>query len=145
MKKFFLLTVVAILFASCLPDVNNYYEVDVYTKKFSVTDRMWEVGYDERGDAYLFCEFDLPQLTQEVFGNGMMNAYLYYIPKGLDYEVMSPLPFSDFIVLDNGYKYEEHITAEFGIGSVTFIVKIDDHNVDEVLAYLRHDFIVKIM
>ncbi|MDL2257442.1 hypothetical protein LJC06_04475 [Bacteroidales bacterium OttesenSCG-928-I14] len=150
MKKFFLLTIVAALFASCLPDENYYiteehYNVKTETKKYSVTDEMWKVAVDARGDNYLYYTFDLPELTKHVFEKGVMDAYLYFIPEGMNESVLSPLPYSDFVVQENGYKYEEHITAEFGVGFVSFIVKVDDHEVGDVLAYLQHDFIVKLI
>lgn len=143
MKKFILFALIAVLFSACGDEYYNGVPTTV-TKTFSVTDEMWEIDYDDTG-AYLQYGFRVPELTNYIFNNGIMEAYLYYKPKGYNFSVLSPLPFSDFIVDNNGYKYEEHITVEFAVGEVTFIVKVDDHEVSELLAYLKHDFVVRFM
>lgn len=143
MKKVILFALIAVLFSSC---VEEYYSgvPETRTVSFTVFEKDWEVASDITGD-YLYYTFDMPEITRYVFDNGVLNAYLYYKPDGTDTSVLCPLPFSDFVVQENGYKYEEHITAEFAIGEITFIVKVDDHEVGNILQAKKYDFIVRLM
>lgn len=143
MKKLFLFLLVVVSFSACTTE-EYYSNVKPYTKKFLVKNNMWEEASDATGN-YLYCTFDLPKLDDYVFNNGVLEAYLYYKPKGLKESVLSPLPFSDFIVDDEGYKYEEHFTVEFGYKTVTFILKPDDHNIDYDPFYSEYEFVVRLL
>jgi hypothetical protein len=70
---------------------------------------------------YYYCQIPEPNLTNEVFYYGVMQAF--YLPAE---GVLTPLPFSDFRII-NGYEVEEYFTVEFEPGYVTFILKTSDH------------------
>ncbi len=150
MKKYILLCLIAIgLFSSSCTDEHYYDYPNIYTKTFVVNHNMWQSASDDTGD-YLYCTFNESKLTQNVMNNGLMLSYLYYKPSGLNESVMSPLPFSDFIVErdangDVTFKSEEHFTVEYAVGSVTFILKVDDHYIgNEVPYYDSYEFALKL-
>jgi hypothetical protein len=94
---------------------------------------------DETGD-YLFYEIIEPALTRAVFNRGMMTAYFRsYVGNE---ETMSPLPFSDFLVDRNGYKWEEQLTVEFQLEKIIVILKVDDHRMVNPF-YPHYDIVVR--
>ncbi|GHU63107.1 hypothetical protein FACS1894123_05210 [Bacteroidia bacterium] len=143
MKKLALLTLVVLVLSSCeinkAPD-----EVNTFTQTYVVTAKSWIVGSDKSG-AYLFYEFREPTLTPYIFENGIMNAYLVMgdaISDGL-----SPLPFDDFLIGKDNYKWTEQVTCEFRPGFITFILKADDHYnyMGSDPYFPEHKFLVRFM
>jgi hypothetical protein len=108
------------------------------------TDRWWKSWFDVLGDRYFFYTVDVPELTEIVLNEGVLNTYISYVPEGTDMEALSPLPFSDFIVDGGGYKREEQFTVEYQYRSVTFILKTDDH-ADVAPAYSSYAFVVRFL
>jgi hypothetical protein len=78
-------------------------------------------------------------LTRDIFDFGTVTAFLSFDGD----KVLTPLPFSDSWIDDNGYKWTEQLTYEFQPGSVSFIFKANDHVAD----YPRfdYDFVIKLM
>jgi hypothetical protein len=114
MKKIIFLAIMVLTFGAC----NEYKTIEeiapnVYTQEYEVTNANWRIGNDAYGGAYYFCRIDEPELTQDVFNKGVMQAFMYYD------NVLSPLPFSDF----NPNGIQEYYTVEFEVGFVTFIMK----------------------
>jgi hypothetical protein len=151
MNKFaFLLAILPALFATSCIGGDEIYEgaLNTFQEDYTVywdtrESNHWLEGSDDSGH-YYYCEIREPRLTNYIMNKGMINAYLSYVPKGTDYSVLAPLPFSDFIVDQYNYKWEEHLTVEFSTGWITFILKIDDHVPIEPF-YPDYTFVVKCM
>jgi hypothetical protein len=143
MRKLICFAILAVFFNSC--EINDYSNVEIYTQSFSVNERHWLDGNDDSGH-YYYCEFQVPDLTYEIFNRGMMNAYLSYRLDGVD--ILSPLPYDDFWLTNPGTPYEqkwtEQVSCEFSPGYVTFILKYDDHTLNRP-HYENYDFIVRFM
>jgi len=124
-------------FTSC--DTNNVQQVYLNTKtlRYSVTYDDWNIGTDDSGD-YLYYTVSEPQLTRDIFNNGLIVPYMEFSDGTL-----TPLPLSDFWIDDTYGKIEEQITCEISQGSVTFILKADDH-VTEPYHYDEYDFALKL-
>ena len=130
MKKFTLLASIVLLLSSCINETKRIVEtVEPYT--FTNTYRVYADEMAERSDVagtYYECEIREPKLTNEVFEYGILQAFLYYKKDGKD--TLCPLPFSDFLVDNDGYQWEEQFTVEFQPGVIKFIQKISDHAPD---------------
>jgi len=101
----------------------NYY-VDSFTQSYTVRQRDWRIGTDDSGD-YFYYEFNEPNLTQYIYENGVMQAFLLMNEGNL-----TPLPFNDYWV-NGDYMWTEQVTCELKPGLVTFILKYSDHITDE--------------
>ena len=126
-------------FTSCgdtITEVQQVVQPNTLTRTYTVGASDWSTGSDDVGP-YLFCAFREPALTSTIFNNGTMTAYLRFSNGNL-----SPLPFSDFWVDQNGYQYEEYVTCEFEPGWVTFIFKADDQFLAPTFDY---EFLVRFM
>jgi hypothetical protein len=115
----------------------------------------WETNHryfwdetDDKSGLYYYCTIKEPNLTNDVFNNGQMNAYLRYVPGGSSSVVLAPLPYSDFLteINDDGdiYKWEEQMTVEFEPGYITFILKADDHSPLPPF-YESYEFVVRFL
>jgi len=149
MKKNVLLIGLAVVLTAC---ADKYYTEEYYTTVDSHsiavtlergTARWWKSWFDALGDRYFFYTVDVPELTEIVLNEGVLNTYISYVPEGTDMEVLSPLPFSDFIVGVDG-EWEEQFTVEYQLHKVTFILKTDDH-ADEEPAYGFYTFVVRFL
>lgn len=130
MKKFGLLALIAVLFASCGDEITQIVEPNTFTKVYKIyADEMAE-RVDLAGVYYEY-EIREPNLTDEVFDYGILQAFLYYRKDGKD--TFCPLPFSDFIV-SGSFQWEEQFTVEFQPGTIKFIQKISDHSSNLPLA-----------
>ncbi|MDR1762695.1 MAG: hypothetical protein LBR64_01885 [Dysgonamonadaceae bacterium] len=138
--KLFLPVIFAVLaLSSCTKYTDNYVEPEVFSKRFTVLRSDWSKSSDDSG-LYYYCQFRVPELTNEVYNYGALNAYLVYSPENV--EVLTPLPFNDYWV-DNGYMWTEQVTCEFSPGYVTFILKPSDHADAE--PYYDYDFLVRFL
>ncbi|MDH8702232.1 hypothetical protein M2138_001592 [Dysgonomonadaceae bacterium PH5-43] len=142
MKKFVLFGLLALLFSSCEDDVTQVVEPGSFSKVYSIHIDDMERVVDESG-AYFFYSFKERELTNYIFNNGVMQAFLYYKIDGKS--TLCPLPFSDFIVDEYNYKWEEQLTVEFQPGYINFILKLDDHAISEGAAYFEYDILVKFL
>ena len=118
--------VMIVLLSSCEGDKfyeENYY-VDSFTQSYTVRQRAWSIGTDDSGD-YFYCEFNEPNLTQDIYENGIMQAFLLMNEGNL-----TPLPFNDYWV-NGDYRWTEQVTCEFQPGLITFILKYSDHAINE--------------
>jgi hypothetical protein len=122
-----------LLFTSC--EVNEDVYLNTKTINYSVGKNAWKVATDVSGE-YWYCEFNEPLLTQHIFDKGMVAAYMVIEGR------LTPLPFSDFWIDSNGYKWEEQHTCELEPGWVTFIFKTNDH-LDQ--PNYNYDFVLKLM
>jgi hypothetical protein len=135
--------VVLITFLSSCETKNfyeEYYNVNSYTKDFTVLKNQWNKSSDDSGD-YLFRKFTEPKLTDEVFDYGIMQAFLV-LDNG---NTLSPLPFDDYWYINSGYDRTEQVTCEFSPGYVTFILKYSDHLVNEDAPYYDYTFRVRFL
>lgn len=147
MKKIYLLAMIVFLFNACTQNTTELVAPNVYSVAFTVGDNNWKKGLDDETGTYYYCTFTEPKLTQEVFNYGVMQAFIY----GKNRDSLSPLPFSDFLIDENNYKWEEHFTVEFEVGLITFILKVSDHvpmfeGKDPILPfYTVYDFLVRFL
>ncbi|MDR0332644.1 MAG: hypothetical protein LBI15_04195 [Dysgonamonadaceae bacterium] len=150
MKKliFTALALVALLSCSDKYYITEIVEPEFETRAFTVEWNDWRLGEDATG-IYYFRDFPFPELIPAVFDRAIMQAFLFYRRPGSNADLLSPLPFSDFLVDDSGYKWEEHFTVEFRARNVRFILKIDDHSdIDEfpeLPFYDSYTFVVNLM
>ncbi|MCL1934260.1 MAG: hypothetical protein FWF53_10680 [Candidatus Azobacteroides sp.] len=136
----FVLVMIALL-SSCEGD--KYYEeeyVDSYTQDYTVQKGDWSVGKDDSGE-YFYYEFRESNLTQYIYENGIMQAFLF-----MDEENITPLPFNDYWIDESNpdYMWTEQVTCEFRPGFVTFILKYSDHATNEPPHY-NYTFRVRFM
>ena len=119
-----------------LPDPVYMYS---YKHDYTVKATDWKLGQDDASGNYFYCEFKEPNLTQDIYDYGTLQAFLY-----LTGDNISPLPFDDFWVdPDTGYMWTEQVTCEFRPGYVTFILKYNDHLTDNTPSYDQYDFRVQ--
>jgi len=75
MKKTLLLFVIAVLVVSCNKDSSNDIQLNSITLKAKSTD--WVENVDQDGlNRFYTCHFNMPEITQGVFNNGVVNAYI---------------------------------------------------------------------
>ncbi|MDR2621590.1 MAG: hypothetical protein LBC48_03295 [Dysgonamonadaceae bacterium] len=146
MKKLILIASLMTLFYACTEE----YHPRVYSSLFTVYSDPhklyhWQPFYDKNTGAllYYYCEFPEPKLTLDIIESRSTEAYLYYpLESSNGTSVYTPLPFSDFIVDKDGYKWEEQMTVAYDPGYITFILKVDDH-ANVLPSFDRYDFLVK--
>ena len=139
LKKWIVVPIVMIAFLSSCT-VNETYEgyVETYTQNYTVKQADWHIGTDDDSGAYFYYEFREPNLTQYIYNNGIMIAYLLMNDGNL-----TPLPFNDYWA-DGNYMWTEQTTVEFRPGYVTFILKYSDHETD-IAPYYDYTFRVRFM
>jgi len=146
LKKWTVLAIVSIaLLSSCQtndPPQENY--TNFFTQDYTVYQGDWKIGKDDESGMYYYFEFRESNLTQYIYNNGVMQAFLY-----TNYGNISPLPFNDYWVEtdDAGNiinTYTEQVTCEFVPGTITFIVKASDH-VKILPHYPNYNFTVRFM
>ena len=125
MKKLIFIALAAFMLSSCVRD--NFITEIVYpeweTIFFEIHRSDWRRGNNATHGVHYYIEFPERRLTRDVFNFGVMQAFVIYDRDGR--EIISPLPFSDFFVDNQGIRREEHYTVEFSIGRITFIMKND--------------------
>ena len=141
-KKWTAVALVMIVFlSSCemkeIYEVTEVYNVDSFTKNYTVRQQDWSVGEDDESGYYFYYEFREPNLTQYIYENGIMQAFLVMNDGNL-----TPLPFNDYWK-DGGYMWTEQVTCEFRPGFITFILKYSDHTLD--VPYYVYNFRVRFM
>ena len=99
----------------------EYYYVESFTKDYTVKQGSWIVKDDDDSGIYYYCGFEEPELTEYIYENGIMQAFLLMNGGNL-----SPLPFDDFW-MDGNYHWTEQVTCEFRPGYIRFILKYSDH------------------
>ena len=121
-KKWTVVTLIMIVFlSSCtVKEIHEEY-VDSYTQSYTVFKKGWKVGTDSDSGDYFYYEFREPNLTQYIYENGIMQAFLVMNDGNL-----TPLPFNDYW-RENDYMWTEQVTCEFRPGYVTFILKYSDY------------------
>jgi len=140
LKKFTALAVIMIaLLSSCQQNDPPTYYANSYAQDFTVNLKDWQKGTDDASGMYYYCEFKESNLTQDIYYNGVMQAFLYTNNGNI-----SPLPFNDYWVDNTGYMYTEQVTCEFVPGYITFILKSSDH-ADVLPYYDTYDFTVRFM
>ena len=146
MKKLIFIALAIFTFSSCVRDnfitETNYVEPFFFTRFVEIHRSDWRRGNDDVHGVHYWFEVRETTLTRRVFERGTMQAFLVYDRNGS--ERISPLPFSDFFVADNGVRWEEHITVEFEIGYITFIIKNDDQ-VFERPFFDTYEFMVRFL
>jgi hypothetical protein len=148
MKKLIFFVMAAIVLSACTTE--EYYDYTGYSwvsEPIRITNDDWKDAEDDSG-FYLRCRVSMPEITRAVFEKGVVDAFLYHIPRGQTESVKSLLPYSDFWgEYDNEgnlvYKWEEQVTMEYGVGFITFIAKFDDHAYENP-QYPWYEFVVNI-
>ena len=141
-KKFMIVMIVFLV--SCQKvdrstTIEEYYvNVNTYSRDFIVYTKDWLIGEDDQSGVYFYYEFREPNLTQTVYSRGIMQAFLQLREGNL-----SPLPFDDFWIDKDGYRWTEQVTCEFRPGWITFILKYNDHTLDD--PYYDYEFRVRFM
>jgi len=140
-KKWTAIAFVMIVFLSSCEQKEIYeiseYNVDSFTRNYTVRQKDWNVGDDDESGPYFYYEFKETNLTQYVYDNGIMQAFLLMNGGNL-----TPLPFNDYWVVGNDM-WTEQVTCEFRPGHITFILKYSDHA--SVLPYYDYTFRVRFM
>jgi len=138
-RKLTVIAVVMIAFlTSCQKNDPPQDYLNLYTQDYSVFQKDWNVGDDDESGMYYYYEFKESNLTQYIYNNGVMQAFLVTNNGNI-----SPLPFNDYWVDNTGYMSTEQITCEFRPGYVTFIVKASDHDPHFLPYYDAYDFKVR--
>ena len=140
-KKWIAVLLVLIAFLpSCTINETHKEYMNSFSWDYTVYQQDWDVGKDDDSGNYFFYEFKVPQLTQYVYDNGVMQAFLR-----MNGDNLSPLPFDDFWYIDafKSYDRTEHVTCEFRPGYITFILKYSDHSLDT--PYYDYKFRVRFM
>jgi len=141
-KKFTAILIAMIaLFSSCTQNdiYEEYYNVSSFSRDYKVLKASWKEARDDSG-YYLYYEFTETNLTQFIYDNGIMQAFLLMEGKNI-----TPLPFDDFwIDKETGYMWTEQVTCEFRPGVITFILKYNDH-ATEILPYYDYTFRVRFL
>jgi hypothetical protein len=134
MKKFLLIfTAVLLLFASCEgpagpkgePGEGTYWFVKTYT----IDTRQWQLinGVDRIGSFYQ-AEVTIPELTGDLYENGLVSCYLFQTVNGV--EVQTPLPYNiPWGEIDNTGKetlWTEFYFYDFAPRSIMFYVYYSD-------------------
>jgi len=147
LKKGILLTTIGMiaLLSSCQNNDPSYDPgppqgayTNFFTQDYAVSLKDWKVGTDDNSGMYFYYEFREPNLSQYIYDNGIMQAFLL-----VNNDNISPLPFNDYWIDNTGYMSTEQITCEFRPGYVTFIVKASDHNENIPPSYDEYDFRVR--
>ena len=130
--------VMIVLIPSCT--INEIHEeyMNSFTQDYTVHKDSWNVGRDDDSGNYLYYEFREPNLTQFIYDQGAMQAFLFMNDGNL-----TPLPFNDYWV-DGDYMWTEQVTCEFRPGYITFILKYSDHATD-ILPYYEYRFKVRFL
>ena len=130
MKNLGLLALVIILFTGC--ETKEVYETYVsdYQKNYTVQSHQWKKAADEDFGVYFYYQIEDKNLTYEVFNYGIMMGYLYYVQPASKVTELYLLPFDDYFIDEDGYKWTEQVTCSFSPGYITFILKYDDQTHD---------------
>lgn len=116
------------LFTSCGDDI--YQEVvESYWKVIpvSVPADDWVLYTDkETGlNAFYMVDIDVPELTQELYDGGNVNAYMYYTDPVTGKEVQTSL-FYGIPLENNSEIWTEYYSFDFMPGSVAFYLRYND-------------------
>jgi hypothetical protein len=152
MKKFTFIALMMVVLASCgdriteiteVTEITETVELFTYTRTITVNRENWKkiAGDDNNPGAYHYFQIEEPELTDYIFDNGVMQAFLYYSADNSD--TLSPLPYSDFVSNGNTYFGEEHFTVEFQPGWVTFMLKTDYNT--GLPYYDSYDFMIRFL
>lgn len=142
MKKIILLALTAVLFTSCY--VTEEYHVNSSNWNYTVYPDMWESASDDLLGNYFYCEFPNRELTSYVLQNAMLKSYFFYYTGDFNEDPkLCELPYTDYWVEDDGYKWESEVTVEYGVGIITFILKHDEQ--DDLMLDKKYSFKVRAM
>ena len=114
LKKWTILLFIMIGFLSSCQKDEEY--MNSFTQDYTVYSRDWSIGEDDVSGIYYYCEIPESNLTQYIYNNGVMQAFLI-----MGYGNISPLPFNDYWRDENDYMWTEQVTCEFFPGTVTFL------------------------
>ncbi len=133
MKKILLCFLIALMVSSCGTE-EYYYTADTFEISYTVEQNParpnhWEL-YDGEDGLYYFCEFKEPALDWEMYANG---SFVGYIVKNLSVgETLTPLPYTEYGMASDGYRWSEQYTCEFRQGYITFIYRVNDFDMSFV-------------
>ena len=138
-KTCLLVSLFALFTVSCVEEhYTSSTDVWIFAKEY-------EVGTPQRpwikeGPGLFFCDITINELSHDVYNNGILMAYFVY--KVGNTLVDSPLPFDDFFMDKDGYRYTYQYTCEFSPRRVTFTFKDNSFFEQEPG---RCTFVVKLM
>jgi len=152
MKKtlFSLAALIVMLFSSCS---DNYYIEEIisepisFTRYHTVQSEQWRLETQRNPDnsrfTYFYFDLAVPQLTDWVFDNGIMNCYLTNSSEVDHRSFVYPLPYDDFYMEDGTWMWTEQVTCEFSPRNVRFIVKYNNFNMS--VAPLDYTFMIRLL
>ena len=125
MKKIsFLLIAVMALFSGCT--INEYNELIEFQKSYSIRANQWIEASDSDFGEYFYYQVRENALTNDVFNNGIMTGYLYYVHPQSKVTELHVLPFDNYFVDKHGNQWTEQVSCAFSPGYITFFLKYDD-------------------
>ena len=132
MKKLSLLALMVIFLGGCTEEHHNSYSTYVsdYQKNYTIRSNQWTKAIDDDFGVYFYYQIGDQNLTQDVFKYGIMTAYLYYVQPTSRVTELHLLPFDDYYIDKNGYKWTEQVSCSFSPGYITFFLKYDDQTHD---------------
>ena len=124
MKKTLLLFVIAIIVVSC-NDASKDIQLNNIDLQAKSTD--WVVNVDQDGlNRFYSCHFNMPEITQGVFNNGLVNAYIV-----LDNPIaQESLPYVRHFQNTAGNLWTQTIDFDYAPGSINVYVTNSDFAVD---------------
>ena len=138
-KKCTAILLVTIGFLTSCQDITEV-NVEVFSQNYTVFPEDWYVGTDDESGDYFYYEFREPNLTQYIYNNGVMQAFLQMNDGNL-----TPLPFNDYWYNNQSDTHStEQVTCEFRPGFVTFILKYSHHDIT-LDPYYTYKFNVRFM
>ena len=147
MKLFRFFLLLPIFFLSCADEyyvteeyiTEQYYTEEVVmntvSKEYVVYSEDWKLfdvppegnEPEDSNWTYFYFDFREPALTNLIFNQGMMNAFLITSDKP---KVLAPLPFNDYYKETYAQTgWAEHVTCEFSLQNIRFIIKYNDFDV----------------
>lgn len=127
-----LLLIVTLGFTACHDDPPGVMWI---SQDFTITKSMWRLeGRPDDIGSYYVCIFDVPELTQDIYYDGLISVYFRYID-GIGYEVMTPLPYTSYgMYIEGGFEfpyavqYSYNVTPTVGSnpGTIAFILTFSD-------------------
>lgn len=116
----------ALSLASCV--TKEYYTVGSCTSyDLVVRSNMWRANVDQDGGTFYSCEFDVPDLTDQVYNAGLVTCYIDY--DGAQ-QVLPCVRHRHENYEENGewldYQWTETTDFEYSIGSVTLYFTSSD-------------------
>ena len=114
-----------VLAASCT--TKEYYLESCQSYDLNVRNGMWVANTDELGGTYYSCQFDVPDLTSDIYNFGLVTCYVDYdgaqqqLPCVRHCHQLEEDEYGEY-----DYQWTETTDFEFSVGSVTVYFTASD-------------------